>query len=227
MGIRAMIFRMALVLAVTVLPAAAQDPRPTPQADPETVVPEGTVMPIVLSAYINTRSTQVGDNFYAETLYPVWVQQRLIIPKGSTIRGTVTDVVRPGKIKGKGQLALRVDTVILPNGVVCELVASFRSIRGGGAEIFDRNKETVQGDSTKAADAGNVARTTTQGALVGGMIDRGTGAAIGAGAGGAVGLATVLLSRGRELVLPPGTQFDIELLRPIRLSYAELDFRRP
>ncbi len=218
---------VGLALACWILPGIARAPTAGAPQDPEIVLPAGTVIPIALSAFINSRSARVGDRFYADTIYPIWLQQQLIIPRGSTVRGTVTDVVRPGRVKGKGRLALRIDDIILPNGITRTLNASFRSIRGGGAEIFDPAKESVEADSSKAADVGTVARTTTQGAVVGGLIDRGTGAAIGAGVGGVAGLATVMLSRGQELVLPPGTQFDIELKQPLPFARGELDSHPP
>jgi hypothetical protein len=195
-----------------------------PPQDPELIVPAGTVVPIVLTAYLNTRGAQIGDTFYADTLYPVWIQQRLVIPKGSTVKGTVTEVVRPGRIRGRGRLAIRIDSLILPNGVSRDLVAAFRGIHGAGAEQLDRKTETVQADSSKGVDAGTVVGSTAQGAVIGAIADRGTGAAIGAGAGAAVGAAMVLLSRGRDLVLPPGTQFDVELRQPLRFAFGELSF---
>jgi len=69
-----------------------------------------------------------------------------------------------------------------------------------------------------------VIATTSQGAIIGAIAGRGEGAAIGAGAGAAVGVATVLFTRGRDLVLEPGTQFDMELRQPLRFAYGELDF---
>ncbi len=190
----------------------------------EIVVPPGTIIPIALSAYLNTRSSQVGDPFYADTVYPIWIQQRLVIPKGSTIKGTVTEVVRPGKIKGKGRMALRIDNVLLPNGVSRDLAAVFQGIHGPGEEKMDRKTETVEMGGSTGQDAATVMGTTGEGAIIGAIADGGKGAGIGAGAGAAVGLVTVLLSRGRDLVLDPGTQFDLQLKQPLRFAYAELDF---
>lgn len=220
----------ALILAglALLLPGGAaglaQQPAAPPPLDPELTVPAGTVIPIVLSAYLNTRGSQVGDTFYADTLYPVWIQQRLVIPKGSTIKGTVTEVVRPGRIRGRGRLAIRIDSLILPNGVYRDLAAAFRGVHSAGGEQLDRSTETIQNDSSGGADVGAIAGTTAQGAIIGAIADHGTGAAIGAGAGAAAGTALVLLSRGRDLVLPPGTQFDVELRQPLRFAYGELSF---
>jgi hypothetical protein len=41
------------------------------------------------------------------------------------------------------------------------------------------------------------------------------GAGVGAAAGGAIGAATVLLTRGKDIVLPPGTTLEIVLDRPL------------
>ena len=190
----------------------------------EVIVPEGTVIPIVLTAYLNTRNSQVGDIAYASTAYPVWIQQRLVIPKGSTIRGTVTEVVRPGRIRGKGRLAIRFDDILLPNGIRRDITVSFRGIHGPGDESMDRDSETVAAGGSEGADAGTIVGMGSQGAIIGAIAGHGSGAAIGAGAGAAAGLATVLFTRGRDLVLSPGTQFDLELKRALRFAFNELEF---
>lgn len=211
-----------ILLVLAVWPVAAQEPA---SQGSEIIVPAGTTIPIVLTSFLNTKGTQVGDPFYADTVYPIWIQQRLVIPKGSTIKGVVTEVVRPGRVKGKGRLAVRFENVLLPNGVTRDLNAIFHGIHSGGDEKFDRKTETVEQSGSKGQDAGTIIGYGSQGAIIGAVaVHSGTGAGVGAGAGAAVGLATVLLSRGRDLVLEPGTQFDLELKQPLRFAYGELDF---
>jgi len=194
-------------------------------SEAEITVPEGTVIPIVLTEYLNTRNSQVGDVFYADTTYPIWIQQRLIIPKGSTIRGTVTDVVRPGKIRGKGRLSVRFDDILLPNGVRRNFVASFRGIHGPGDETLNRDSESVTAGSSRGEDVGIIVGTGSQGAIIGAVAGRsGAGAAIGAGAGAAAGTAIMLFTRGRDLVINPGTRFDLELKKPLKFAYNEIEF---
>jgi hypothetical protein len=193
-------------------------------SDFEINVPVGTIIPIVLTAYLNSRSSQVGDTVYAETHYPVWIQQRLAIPKGSLIRGTVTEVVRPGRIKGKGRIAIRFNDLLLPNGVKRDMVASFHGIHGSGEETLDRKKETVSAGSSKGSDAGTIAGPTASGAGIGAIAGGGKGAGIGAGVGSAIGIAQVLLTRGKDIVLGPGDQFDLELQQDLTFSFNELEF---
>jgi hypothetical protein len=204
--------------------APNQEPQQSAESGLQLVVPPGTSIPIVLTAFLNTKSSQVGDKFYADTVYPVWIQQRLAIPRGSVIKGTVTEVVRPGKIKGKGRMAIRFDSITLPNGISRDLVAGFRGIHGPGDEKIDRNKETIDMAGSRGEDAGQVIGYSGQGAIIGAISGGGKGAGIGAGAGAAVGLVMMLFTRGRDLILEPGTQFDIELKQPIRFAYGELDF---
>ena len=202
----------------------AQDTGGNSQPGPEVVVPDGTVLSITLTSFLNTRSSHVGDIFYAETAYPIWINQQLVIPRESVVRGTVTEVVRPGRIKGRGRLALRVDSVQLPNGVSRSLIASLQGIHSPGVERLDSSREVVETDSSKGADAGILAATTGEGAMIGAIADGGQGTAIGAGAGAAAGIATVLLSRGPDLILEPGTQFDLKLKQPVRFAYGEIGF---
>jgi hypothetical protein len=189
----------------------------------EVIVPEGTVIPIVITAYLNTRSTQVGDTVYADTIYPIWIQQRLVVPKGSAIRGTVTEVAKPGKIQGKGRLAIRFNDLLLPNGIKRDLIATFRSIHSNGEEKIDRKSESVARETgVNRQDVGTIVGTTANGAIIGSIVNGGSGALAGGGVGAAGGIATMLFTRNRDLVISPGTQFDLELIKPLKFSYNEL-----
>ncbi len=61
---------------------------------------------------------------------------------------------------------------------------------------------------------------------IGAAIGRGSGKGMGIGAlvGAGAGLAAVLLTRGRELILPRGTTVEIALDRPLELDPALVQF---
>lgn len=224
-----LVSRMNLVILAVSLTTfgMAQEPSAVPSAppsQPELVVPAGTTLTIALSTFLNSRSTQIGDTFHADISYPVWLQQRQVIPRGSVIKGSVTHVQRPGRLKGKARIALRFETLLLPNGISRDLIVELRGIHGPGVEKIDRRTETVEMDSSKGRDTGEMAGNAGQGAIIGAIAGGGKGAGIGAGVGGVVGLATILLSRGNELVLEPGTEFDLVLRQPLRYAYGELEF---
>lgn len=219
------LFALAVFLAA---PSFGQDSDQRPAQAPELLVPAGTIMPVVLNTYLNTKNTQAGDTFYADSTYPIWIQQRLVVPRGSIIKGTVTEVIKPGKISGKGRMALRFDTILLPNGVERGLVANLHGTHGPGAEKIDRKTETVEqgGSGSTGAAAGTIVGTAGEGAIIGSVASgAGTsGALIGAGAGAAAGTVITLLSRNRDLVLDPGFQMDLQLMQPLRFAYGEVNF---
>ena len=68
---------------------------------PANVIPKGTVIPIQLIAKLNTKTLKEGDGVYGMTVFPITVNNEIVIPVGSNIKGKVTQVERPGKIKGK------------------------------------------------------------------------------------------------------------------------------
>lgn len=198
-------------------------------AEPEVYqVPAGTRIPLGLIKSISTRSAAPGDRVYLETLFPIVIDNKVVIPPGSHVLGTVTASKRPGRMKGKGELHIRFDSLILPNGVTRSFLARVGGLDGGLREGLDREEGIVKGDSDKGEDVMTVAGTTitggsigTMGGLAAGSAARGAG--IGLAAGAAAGLATVLLTRGPDVMLPAGTS--VELVTDRLLEYGTEDLR--
>jgi len=191
-------------------------------------VPTGTHIPLVLHNGISTRSARAGDPVYFETLFPVMVDGRVAIPAGSYISGEVTEAKRPGRVKGRAELNVRLTTMILPNAYMVNLNASPGGAAGtGGGETMDKEGK-ITGDSDKASDAGTIAKTTAAGAGIGSIAAQSAkGAGIGAGIGAAVGIAAVLMSRGPEAELPRGSTLDAVINRPILLDGDKVQFTGP
>jgi hypothetical protein len=191
------------------------------------VVPTGTRLPLVLHNAISTRNARPGDPVYLETVFPIVQDDKILIPAGSYVQGEVTESVRPGRIKGTGEMRIRLTTLILPNGYTVHFDAVPANAGTGGNESTDKEGQ-IHGDTDKGTDAGTVIKSTGIGAGIGGITARSArGAGIGAGAGAAAGLAAVLLSRGPELELPRGTTLDAVLDRPLSLDAAKINFTDP
>jgi hypothetical protein len=195
------------------------------------VVPTGTHLPLVLHNAISTRSAKPGDPVYFETHYPVMVDGKVVIPAGSYVSGEVTESKRAGKVKGRAELAIRLTTMILPNGYEVNLAASPSNAGTGGGETTN-GEGTIVGDSDKASDAGTVIRSTEAGTAVGAGVGAasghlGEGVGIGAAAGAAAGLAAVLFTRGPDAELPRGTTLEAVLDRPIPLDADKVQFTSP
>ncbi len=186
-------------------------------------VPAGTRLAVILENGISTGSAKPGDSLYFHTSFPVTQSNHIVIPVGSYIRGSILDSKRPGHIKGKGELRLRLESLIFPNGYTVDLLAAPRSADTGGKETTD-SEGKVTGPGGKGKDVATVATTTATGAGIGAIADGGKGAGIGAGVGGLVGLAAVLLTRGPEAQIPRGSTLDIVLEKDLSLDTGFLDF---
>jgi hypothetical protein len=233
--------RMATLMVVAWTMAAFSDAQesqgpqvgaPTPVAPPAAVsrtpsqkltVPAGTRVAVVLENGISTRSAKAGDSLYFHTAFPVTQNNQVVIPVGSYLRGSLLDSKRPGRVKGKGEFRLRLESLILPNGYTVDLLAAPRSADTGGKETTD-SEGKVSGSGGKGKDAGTVATTTATGAGIGAIAGGGKGAGIGAGVGGLVGLGAVLLTRGPEAELPRGSTLDIVLERDLTLDSSYVQF---
>lgn len=197
------------------------------ESDAMLALPAGTHIPLVLHNAISTRSTKPGDPVYFETIYPVILNGKIVVPAGSWVNGTVTEAKRAGRVKGRAEVMMRLTTLILPNAYVISLVAGPSNAGTGGKETTDREGR-IKGDSDKARDAGTVIDTTMAGAGIGAIAAQSArGAGIGAGVGAAVGLATVLLSRGPDADLPRGTTLDAVLDHTIMLDAGKINFTSP
>src|SRR5277367_4663291 len=211
-----------------VAPAApsASAVAPSATAAAKIMVPAGTHIPLVLHNAVSTRSARPGDPVYFETLFPVMVNGQVVIPAGSYVSGEVTESKRPGRVKGRGELMLKLTTMILPNAYMVNLNASPSNAGTGGGETVN-GEGAIVGDSDKASDAGTVIKSTGAGAGIGGISAGGKGAGIGAGVGAAAGLAAVLLSRGPEAELPRGSTVEIVIDRALYLDADKVQFTGP
>jgi hypothetical protein len=181
--------------------------RPAPGVPPDVTVPTGTRVLLSLINEVNTKYAKEGDHVYLRTASPVAVSGRVVIPRGSDVEGIITKAKQAGKVVGKGELYIRFDSLILPNGVSRD----FRA-RPPGEE------GKVEGHG-KSADG----RTVIEGAGAGGAIGamtRGLGGAAIGGVGGA--LAGVLLSRNQNVVLHAGTHLEMVLDRDLVFHPEEL-----
>jgi hypothetical protein len=207
---------------------AAQQPVSTAPAAhaKRIVVPVGTHLPLVLHNGVSTRSAHPGDPIYLETLFPIVVDGHIVIPAGSYVSGEITEAKRPGRVRGRGEIMLRLTNMILPNGYQVSLLATPSEASTGGADTVDKEGK-IKGDTDKTRDAEKIGVATVPGVGIGGAIGGAKGAGIGAGIGAAVGLAAVLLTRGPEVELPRGTTLDVVLDRPLSLEADRVQFTDP
>jgi type IV secretion system protein VirB10 len=207
-------------------PAAPAD-QPTAEDNSKIVVPRDTLIPVVLLTTINTRSNFVGQAIFCKSIYPIAVENHIVIPEGSSIQGTVAEVIRPGRVKGRAKLGLRFDELVLPNGTTRHLRATLAGLGSPGREGFNPKEGQIEGDRSKKDAAGKLETTTNAGAEVGSIVGWGEdhpteGIGIGAAAGAAAGVVWILATRSSDIVLPPGISLTLQLSQPVTFDRAEL-----
>lgn len=213
---------------VAILPAQENAPVTTAQAPSQesgvhTIAP-GTKVPLQLINSISTKSAVIGDRVYLQTNFPILADGRIVIPPGSYVTGTVTQVKRAGKVKGRAELYVRFDSLTLPNGVTRDFRAALGNVDGSNPGKLDRTEGRIDADGNKAGDMMKVGEAAGWGTMIGGVASRtGTGAGIGAAAGAAAGLAGVLMTRGPDAILERGATVEMVLDRSLKFSDTELE----
>ena len=154
------------------------------------------------------------------------VAGQIVIPAGSYMSGEVLSVKRPGRIRGRGRLVLKITQLILPNGYTVSLEGAPSDVGTGGGETTGKEGQ-IQGPTSRAQDGGIIVRSTVYGAAIGAAAAGAKGAKAGLGIGATAGLLGVLLTRGPEAELPRGTTMNVVLDRPIPLPAAKVQFKTP
>jgi hypothetical protein len=205
--------------------------REEPQAAGPYQIAAGTRVLLSMINSVSTKQAQVGDRIYLETAFPVLSGTRIVIPQGSWVTGTITEVKRPGRVKGRGELQVRFDSLTLPNGISRNFHSDLGALDGQNPGTLKREESKVSGPGDKKTDVGTVVATTAAGTVIGsgvgaaaGNVARGAG--IGAGAGAAAGLLGVLLTRGPEAMLPKGSSVEMVLDRSLTFDEGDLDFSK-
>jgi hypothetical protein len=184
-------------------------------------IPQGTHVLLKMVNSISTRTASEGDQVYLQTASPVALDGQIVVPPGSYVQGRVSHTKRSGRVKGRAELGIRIETLTLPSGKVLTIAPRLSSVDSGenGQKVNDpktNNEDQITQGSSVGRDVQRVAITAGTGAAIGGIADRSfRGAGIGAGAGTAVGLATALLTRGNEVELKPGTTLDVVFDRDV------------
>ncbi len=198
----------------------------------EFTVASGTRIPLGLINSPSTKSAAVGDSVYMQTVFPILANGRIVIPPGSYVSGTITYVKRPGRVRGRGEMYVRFDSLTLPNGVTRDFRARITGLDGRANEELDKSEGKIKSEGDKGGDARVIAESAGAGAGLGTVAGAaaghvGQGLGIGAAAGAVGGLIGVLVSRGPDAVLAQGSTIEMVLDRPLSFTASELDFSHP
>ena len=166
-------------------------------------------MRLDLKSAVASDSSKVEDTVRAALRQPVVVDGQTVLPVGTELVGTVTDVERSGRVKGLARVAYR-----------------FSSLRHD-SERYDIKTAAIahQAEPTKKKDAVKIGIGAGAGAAIGAILGGGDGAAKGAAIGGAGGTGVVLATRGEEVRRGPGADVTTRLTAPLTVRIEQSNER--
>lgn len=219
---------MRVLIAVVLLGclAVAQEAAKAPSVRPagakqtaqELTIPAGTKIPVSLKNTISTKASHQGDPIYAQSTFPVVVDEHIVIPAGTYVQGRISAIKPAGRIKGRAEVLMHFTTLIYPSGYTVLLPGAIESAPGVDKSKVKDTEGTIQADSNAGKTASTIAQPAATGAVIGAVSGGGKGALIGAGAGGAVGTAIAALTRGNEVKIGPGTTLEVVLQRDVSVD---------
>ncbi len=172
--------------------ASASAPPPAPVTG---TLPAGTNIVIRMIEGVDSETNRVGQTFRASMDQPVIVDGQTVIPRGADAVVKLVDAKDSGKLTGRADLTLSLQSV---------------SINGHFVDINTQsiNKESnSQGQKTAKVAGG----TAAVGAIIGAIAGGGKGAAIGAGAGAAAGAGSQVIMGGERVRIPSETRLTFVL----------------
>jgi BON domain/YMGG-like Gly-zipper len=183
-------------------PAPAKAPPPPPPQPRKIVVPEGTEVRVITSDAIDSDKSKIGSTFQASLYAPITVGEEVVVPKNANISIKLLDAASAGKVKGKSEIQIGLDSV---------------EVQGKRYPLQSTTYEEA-GKSQGKQTAKKVGIGAGVGTAIGAIAGGGKGAAIGAAVGGGAGLATQAFKKGDKLQIPPETKIDFTLEKAVEIT---------
>jgi hypothetical protein len=203
--------RTTVLTAVLIAGAGVDSAAPVTPAAPavrrvvrQITIPAGTVLRVRVDRGFGSDVSRVEDPVSATLARPIVVDGRTVLREGSLVSGYVSQATRPGKVKGRGRVAVKF-TRITPTGHERHYAMQTRPWVGIAP-------------ATKKKDAMTIGLPAAGGAVVGGVVAGKKGAGIGALAGGGAGTAAVLATRGEDVRVGRGAVLAVRLTAPLTMT---------
>jgi hypothetical protein len=185
-------------------PRAAAPEAPAPvraPAAPALVLAEGATLTLRFENGLSSATSRSGDSVTARVERATDPAGRVALPGGTVLRGRVVEARQAGRVKGRALVSVDFDRIV---------------VRGRTHEL-DASSITVEAPDDHGRDAKIVGGSAAAGAIIGAIKDGKEGFAKGALIGGAGGTGAVLLTRGRDVEIPPGARFTVKVKDSVRL----------
>ena len=169
-------------------------------ADREVTIPAGTILPVTLETSVGSDISRVEQPVHGHLRRAVMLHGTQVLPAGTGVSGYVSAARRPGKVKGRGYIAMRFTQIDTP---------------GPGSERITTAPVGRLAPSTKETDAVKILAPAAAGAVIGRLASGKGAAAKGALIGGTAGTGYVLATRGKDVRLGKGAALAVKLTAPV------------
>jgi hypothetical protein len=166
------------------------------------VAPAGSVLRVRLDQALDTERSRPGDRFTGELVSPVSAAGKDLLPEGTIVQGHVLNAHPSGRLKGRAELSLVLDS--------CQL--------GGRAVPIETNPVTRISRRHHKRNLTLIGGGLGAGALIGGLVAGPGGALIGAGSGAAAGTAGAFVTGKRQVFMPAETVAGFTLKRSAQMA---------
>ena len=183
-------------------------PPPAPARPAMRSLSVGAKFDVAATDTISSRTAKPGETFTARVVEDVKnAAGQVVVPAGSVVNGTITDVKPAPNPRTPGTLTLAVTSVTV-GGNTYPIDAAVDSIetthKGRGITSGDAAK--VGGGAVAGAILGRVLGGNRKGTIIGGVV------------GGAVGAAAANATKDSDIVLPAGAHIIIRLTKELSVS---------
>ncbi len=181
--------------------ASTAQPAAVPALSP-IQIPADTTIQARIDQNLSTKRSHTGEQFHATLDAPLVIDGQEVIAKGAAMQGTVIMCKASGRFKGRGEIAIRLDSIEYHGQQVAIVTALDAKLSG----------------AHKKRDIAFIGGGAGTGAVIGAVAGGGAGAAIGAGAGATAGFVGVVITGKRQVVIPAEMVFTFHLKAPVDLA---------
>jgi len=208
--------------------AAGQESSPTDsdailQTPEAAIISPGHKFIMQLETALHSRTARAGERVEFTTAADVVVDNQVVIPNKSQVRGIVTKARRAGRLWGRAEIQLRFQDVLLADGTVLPIKATITRMGFDPVDPKSGEDPRLKGEAGNGGDLKTVASGTAQGAIIGVLSAGKDGAIYGAAAGAAITIAQIAFQRGPDLDLPKSTMFEARFDEPLRVPIRVLE----
>lgn len=180
-------------------PVSRSAPPPPAPVVRNLTIPSGTAIPVRITQTLSSATSQIGDRFTGSVASDVIIDGVTVIPAGSGVTGSVSDVQEAAHYKGSSLLSIQLTGIN----------------RQGNRLTVASEPYTLRGKGRGANTAEKVGGGAALGAILGGIFGGGKGAAIGAAAGGGVGAGANTITKGEQVQIPSESLVRFSLTSPV------------